>query len=89
MALAYHDRTRSDLRKFTIVHMGTYKDDDFKDFVLSITNYIFKKDPCDEIEFHFKFNESDEEQLEFSNNFNKWFDKFGSVFQKKMEDTTF
>ena len=46
-ALAYHDRARSDLRKFTIVHMATYKDEDLKDFILSISNYIFRKDPCD------------------------------------------
>lgn len=25
-ALAYHDRTRSDIRKFNIIHLGTYKD---------------------------------------------------------------
>lgn len=47
MALAYHDRTRSDIRKFIIVHFGTYKTDDLKEFLLSVTNYIFKKDPCD------------------------------------------
>ena len=25
-ALAYNDRTRSDIRKFNIIHLGTYKD---------------------------------------------------------------
>lgn len=53
MAIAYHDRSRSDIRKFIIVHMGTYKTEDLKDFILSATNYIFKKDPCDEIEFNY------------------------------------
>ena len=48
-AIAYHDRNRSDLRKFTIVHMATYKDENLRDFILSVTNYIFRKDPCDEI----------------------------------------
>ena len=47
MAYAYHDRTRSDSRKFTIVHAGTYKTQDLKDFMLSVTNYIFRKDPAD------------------------------------------
>jgi hypothetical protein len=62
-AIAYHDRNRSDLRKFTIVHMATYNDDYLRDFILSATNYIFRKDPCDEIEFHYKFNEAESDQL--------------------------
>jgi len=47
MALAYHDRSRFDLRKFTIVHQATYKSEDLKDFILSVSNFIFRKDPCD------------------------------------------
>lgn len=47
MAFAYHDRDRSDIRKFVLVHIGTYKNEDLKDFILSVSNYIFKKDPCD------------------------------------------
>lgn len=58
MALAYHDRSRQDIRKFTIIHMATYKNEDHKDFILSCTNFIFRKDPTDEIEFHYKFNEA-------------------------------
>ena len=84
MAFAYHDRNRSDLRKFVLVHVGTYKNDDLKEFILSVTNYIFKKDPCDEIEFQYKFDENKDSQLQFSNEFNKWFDKYGSVYQKKV-----
>lgn len=41
--------------------MATYKEEDLKDFILSVSNYIFRKDPCDEIEFHYKFNESSAE----------------------------
>ena len=47
MAYAYHDRNRSDIRKFVIVHAGTYKNENLNEFILSISNYIFKKDPCD------------------------------------------
>lgn len=89
MAYAYHDRNRSDLRKFVIVHAGTYNREHLKDFLLSATNYIFRKDPCDEIEFHYKFNEDDEGELAFSTEFNKWFDKYGNVYQKKIENNTY
>ena len=84
MAYAYHDRNRSDIRKFVIVHIGTYKNEDLKEFILSISNYIFKKDPTDEIEFHFKYDEDNEAQLARSTDFNKWFDKYGNVYQKRM-----
>jgi hypothetical protein len=47
LALAYHDRSRQDLRKFIIIHMATYKNEDLKDFILSSTNFIFRKDPVD------------------------------------------
>ena len=30
MAYAYHDRERNDVRKFVIVHVGTYKTEDLK-----------------------------------------------------------
>ena len=83
MAFAYHDRTRSDCRKFSIVHVGTYKTENLKDFIISATNYIYRKDPADEIEFHYVFDETIDEQLTFSNDFNKWFDKYGNVYQKK------
>jgi len=56
---------------------------------LSVTNYIFRKDPCDEIEFHYKFNEANSDELTLSQSFNKWFDKYGSVFQKKVDDSNF
>lgn len=47
MALAYHDRTRQDIRKFTLIHLATYKSEDLRDFILSTTNFIFRKDPVD------------------------------------------
>ena len=47
LALAYHDRARQDVRKFIIIHLATYKNEDLRDFVLSTTNYIFRKDPTD------------------------------------------
>lgn len=89
MAFAYHDRNRSDIRKFVIVHAGSYNNEDLRDFLLSVSNYIFRKDPCDEIEFYYQYNEDDEMQLAQSTGFNKWFDKYGSVFQKKVEGNTF
>jgi hypothetical protein len=89
LALAYHDRNRQDVRKFTIIHLATYRSDDLKDFILSCTNFIFRKDPADEIEFHYRFNEEDAAQTAFSTDFNKWFDKYGSVFQKKVEENVF
>ena len=89
MSFAYHDRNRSDIRKFVIVHIGTYKNEDLKEFILSVSNYIFKKDPCDEIEFHYQYDEANEEQLARSNDFNKWFDKYGNVYQKRIEGTSF
>jgi hypothetical protein len=63
LALAYHDRTRADSRKFTLVHAATYKNEDLRDFLLSISNFIFRKDPADEIEFHFRFDENTPAQL--------------------------
>ena len=30
LALTYHDRNRSDLRKLIIVHIGCYKNEDLK-----------------------------------------------------------
>jgi hypothetical protein len=30
MAFAYHDRSKSDIRKFVIVHIGTYKTEDLQ-----------------------------------------------------------
>lgn len=30
MAFAYHDRSRSDIRKFVIIHIGTYNTEDLK-----------------------------------------------------------
>lgn len=89
LALAYHDRARQDVRKFTIIHLATYKNEDLRDFILSTTNYIFRKDPTDEIELHYRFNETDPGQAAFSTDFNKWFDKYGSVFQKKVEEGVF
>lgn len=47
MAYAYHDRERNDVRKFVIVHVGTYKTEDLKEFIISVSNFIFRKDPCD------------------------------------------
>jgi len=47
LALAYHDRNRQDIRKFTIIHLATYKNEDLKEFIISCTNYIFRKDPAD------------------------------------------
>lgn len=47
MAFAYHDRNKTDLRKFTLVHISSYHDEQLKDFIISTVNYIFKKDPCD------------------------------------------
>lgn len=89
MSLAFHDRNKTDSRKFTIIHFSTYHNEDLKDFLTSCINYIFKKDPADEIEFHYKFDESIEEQAAFSTDFNKWFDKFGNVYQKKVDDNVF
>jgi hypothetical protein len=85
LALAYHDRSRQDVRKFTLIHLATYRADDLRDFILSTTNYIFRKDPVDEIEFHYRFNENEPDQAAFSTDFNKWFDKYGSVFQKRAD----
>lgn len=67
MAYAYHDRSHSDIRKFVIVHIGTYKTDYLREFILNVGNYIFKKDPCDEVEFHYLYNENDEAQLGWNN----------------------
>jgi hypothetical protein len=89
LALAYHDRNRSDVRKFSIIHIATYLAEDLKEFILSCTNFIFRKDPCDEIEFYYKFNEGVTDQLDFSQDFNKWVDKYGSVFQKKVDDAIY
>jgi hypothetical protein len=86
LALAFHDRNKTDSRKFTIIHFSTYKTHDLKDFLTSCVNYIFKKDPADEIEFHYKFDESLPDQAAYSNDFNKWFDKLGNVFQKKIDE---
>lgn len=47
MALAFHDRNKTDVRKFQIVHISTYQNEDLKDFIVSCVNYIFKKDPTD------------------------------------------
>ncbi len=47
LALAFHDRNKTDGRKFTIVHFSTYHNEDLKDFLTSCVNYIFKKDPTD------------------------------------------
>lgn len=47
MAYAYHDRSRSDIRKFIIIHVGTYKTEDLKEFIINVSNFIFRKDPCD------------------------------------------
>jgi hypothetical protein len=49
LALAFHDRNKTDTRKFTIVHFAAYHNEDVKDFLMSCVNYIFKKDPVDEI----------------------------------------
>lgn len=84
MAYAYHDRTRSDVRKFVIVHVGTYKTEDLREFIINASNFIFRKDPCDEIEFHYKYDEANQSQLKFSTDFNQWFDKYGNVYQKKL-----
>ena len=84
MALAYHDRNRADLRKFSIVHIATYRQEDLQPFVLSVTGFIFRKDPADEIEMHYRFDEKEADQLAFSQSFNKWFDRHGSVFQKRV-----
>ena len=55
IALAFHDRSKTDVRKFQIVHISTYQNEDLKDFLISCVNYIFKKDPTDEIEFYYKY----------------------------------
>jgi hypothetical protein len=47
LALAYHDRSKTDTRKFNIVHISTYQNENLKDFIISSINYIFKKDPTD------------------------------------------
>lgn len=38
------------------------------------------------MEFSFRYDESKEEQLEFSNDFNSKFDRYGAIFQKKIDD---
>jgi hypothetical protein len=47
IAFAFHDRNKTDTRKFQIVHFSTYQSDHLKDFLISCVNYIFKKDPTD------------------------------------------
>ena len=56
LAFVYHDRSRSDLRKMSIIHIGTYKNEDIKEFIIHVSNYIFRKDPCDEVEFTYTYN---------------------------------
>jgi hypothetical protein len=56
---------------------------------MSCVNYIFKKDPVDEIEFQYKFDESIQDQAAYSSDFNKWFDKYGNVYQKKIDDNVY
>lgn len=48
-------------------------------------HYIFKKDPCDEVEFSLRYDESEADQLNFSNDFNGKFDRYGAIFQKKLD----
>ena len=40
----------------SIVHIGTYKNEDLKEFIIYVSNYIFRKDPCDEVEFIYTYN---------------------------------
>ena len=34
----------------------------------------------------YQFNEKEEDQIAFSQDFNKWFDKYGHIYQKKIDD---
>ena len=49
MAFVFHDRDRAECRKFVIAHIGAYDNNNLKDLIISVTDYIFLKDPCDEI----------------------------------------
>ena len=46
IALVFHDRNKVDLRRMSIVHIGTYKTEDLQEFIVTVANFIFRKDPC-------------------------------------------
>jgi hypothetical protein len=69
-----------------ITHLGTYLTDKLFDFSIAMCHYILRKDPCDEVEFSLRFDESVQEQLDLSNDFNAKFDRYGAIFQKKLDD---
>ena len=72
-----------------ITHIGTYLTDRLFDFSIAMCHYILRKDPCDEVEFSLRYDESSPEQLELSNEFNGKFDRYGAIFQKKLDDNKY
>lgn len=89
LCVAYHDRNKQEARKFVIAHISTYHTEKLFDFVIAMCHYILRKDPCDEVELCLRYDETSQKQLEFSNDFNSKFDRYGAIFQKKLEDGKF
>jgi hypothetical protein len=54
--------------------------------MIKARDLLFAKDPCAEITFSMYYNKEDEEQSIFIKQFEKQFDLYGAIFQKKISN---
>lgn len=71
------------------MHLGCYDEQDYLDVLVNVVRYCFKVDPCEEIAMANVYEKEDSEQWEFIKQFEKKFDPYGAIFQKKIFNTQF
>lgn len=54
--------------------------------LIKARDFLFANDPCSEITFSMYYNKADEEQETFIHQFEKQFDPYGAIFQKKISN---
>jgi hypothetical protein len=68
------------------MHLGSYDVSKTIDNLIKVRDKLFHIDPCSELTLSFYYNKEDEEENKFIREFEKQFDPYGAIFQKKINN---
>lgn len=59
------NENKTKYRSLEIIHLGTYDENDYFEFLISISKYCFRHDPCEEVVLSSIYEKDIEEQWDF------------------------
>ncbi len=89
LGIVMYNANKNKYRSLNIVHLGSYDEGDYLELLLQVVRYCFKYDPCEEITMSNIYDREISDQWQFIKKFEKQFDPYGAIFQKKIFNTQF